>query len=82
MIPRKESEDTSNEEEEDETEESSEEESDTESEDEELLNKLRFKRKPKTIDVDFAYKAPMIKLEQEVKKLNSKLTYNRTSLIK
>lgn len=68
VVPRKKSEETSNEEEEeDETEESSEEESDSESEDEELLNKLRFKRKPKTIDVDFKYKAPMIKLEPVVK---------------
>lgn len=67
VVPRKQSEETSNEEEEDETEESSEEESDSESEDEELLNKLRFKRKPKTIDVDFKYKAPMVKLEPVVK---------------
>lgn len=56
----------SNEEEEDEEEEESEEEDSSTSEDEEMLNRLRFKRKIKTIDTFMNYKAAMVKLEPEV----------------
>jgi cobalamin biosynthesis protein CobT len=97
IAPLKESEDTSNEDEEEEIEneeedeneaeneeedESSEEESDSESEDEDMLNRLRFKRKPKTIDTNFKYKAPMAKLEPEIKKDKLKDQLKRTALIR
>ena len=51
-----------------ESEESEDEDTDSESEDEEMLNKLRFKRKPKTVEVTFKYKAPLVKLVPEVSK--------------
>lgn len=64
----KEQSENSHEEEEDEEEEESESEEDTESEDEEILNKLRFRRKVKTIDVNFKYVSEMTKLQPEVSK--------------
>lgn len=59
---------SSNEDEETEEEEEEEDEDSEESEDEELLNRLRFKRKPKTIDVYLEYKTSMALLEPEVSK--------------
>lgn len=56
---------SSNEGEETEEEEEEEDEDSEESEDEELLNRLRFKRKNRTIDVTWEYKADMVKLEPE-----------------
>lgn len=43
------------------------------SEDEELLNRLRFRRKPKTVTTKFKYYSPMTKLENEVRKTKDTL---------
>ena len=72
----------SNEGEEDEEEEDEEEDEEENSEDEELLNRLRFKRKPKTIDVKFEYFGASSKLElEEPKKDKQKDRFKRKVII-
>jgi hypothetical protein len=47
-----------------------------------MLNRLRFKRKPKTVEMKMVYKANMHKLEPEKeKKVKGKDTYRKKVIV-